>query len=154
MQRNQQRRLKAVTGPNRVHDIYGGGLALNRARLSMPGLGAFDSAGNYDEACTSLDERLRFWRVVATAVQKFKVDVGHSNDVGDSSKRFHPVDVAGLVLDQIGPAVRIEGDGDRSSGIPDHGKRLGCALFVGERRRPDMDSFDFIEGNGAAPIGP
>ncbi len=120
----------------------------------MPCLRPSNSTRNDDQTCTRLNQRVGRSRIIATAIQKFKVDIRHPYDVRDGGRCIHSLDVAGLVPDQLGPAIRIEGNGDRSACILEHGERLGCSAVVGERGRPDMNGFDLIEGDGAAPIDP
>jgi len=126
--------VKTVTGADGIHHLYGRRLDFNCPRLFMPRLSALDPARDDHNTCARLDQRLGLSRTVATAVQKFKVDIRHPHDVGGGDKRIHPIDVAGLILHQIRPAVRIKGDGDGASCIPDERERLGCPPFIGERR--------------------
>ena len=82
---------------------------------SVPRLSSLDSARDDDEARTCRDQRLRLSRVVAAAIEKFEIDIRHPHDVGGGGKCIHLLDIARLVPDQLGPAIRIERDGDRSA---------------------------------------
>ncbi len=105
----------------------------------MPRLGPLDATRDNDEARSGRDHRLCFFPVIAAAIEKLKIDIRHPHDVGHGAKRIHPIDIAGLVADQIGPAVRIKGDRRRAACIFDHRQCLGRALFIGKRRRSNMD---------------
>ena len=66
----------------------------------------------------------------------------------------HAREISRLVLHQVGPAVRIEGDRRGRARVRDQGSGLGRALVVDQRGRADMEGFDGRERNGAAPVGP
>ncbi len=76
----------------------------------MPRLGSLDPTRDDDQTRSSRHERLCPFLVIAAAIEKFKIDIRHPHDVGSCGKRIHLIEVAGLVPDQIGAAIRIEGD--------------------------------------------
>ena len=110
-QGEQQCSLKAVACPDGIHRSDCGRLDLHQTRFSVPGLGSIDPARNDDQTCTSRNKRPRPFIVAAAAIEKFKIDIRHPHDVGGGGKCIHLIDVARLVPDQVGPAIRIEGDG-------------------------------------------
>ena len=107
-QSEQHGGLKAVACPDRIHHVDGGRLDLDQTCFLVPRPSSLDPARDDDQARSRRNERLRPFPVVAPAIEILKIDIRHPHDVGGAGKRIHPIDVARLVPDQVGPAIRVD----------------------------------------------
>src|SRR5262245_53435321 len=108
VQRKQKCGLKAVACADRIDRFDRGCIDLDGSGLWMPRLGTFYSARDREQAAASGKKRSGLVRITHSTIKIVEIDVGHPDDVGAVGKLAHLAEIGLLVLDQIGPAIRVE----------------------------------------------
>ena len=156
VQGEQQRGLKAVAGADGVDDLDLGRARLrsalpSRARRCAPLLPRVMTT----RLAPCRQQRARALLIRLLAKEILEIDIRHLDEIGAGGKRAHARAIGRLVLDQIGPAVRIEGDRRRSLARPRSGACVSAAPWsLTSVVEPTWMASIVIERNGAAPVGP
>jgi len=107
-QGEQKSSLKTVAGTDRVHDLDQRRRNFDHSLVPMPGPSASSAACDNEEHGARREESLCLTCGVAFSIEKGKVAVRQAHDVGACRKAIHAEDILRFVVNQIGPAIRIE----------------------------------------------